>query len=168
MGCPGFQFFHHRRSVICHLTIQYNTIQQNPIQYNTIQCNTIQYNSIPECMYLQEFPEYLKKLETILESKNKCVESLRAQVACYSLRAAYWLRYYVTRYYVTRYYGTRYYGTRYYGTCYYGTRYFVTRDYSFPQQLVNRGCVERVRLSKFYRFTGVYSWDSSFITPLIS
>ncbi|KAL5258248.1 hypothetical protein ACHWQZ_G013024 [Mnemiopsis leidyi] len=36
-----------------------------------------------------EFPEYLKKLETILESKNKCVESLRAQVACYSLRAAY-------------------------------------------------------------------------------
>ena len=38
---------------------------------------------------LQEFSEYLKKLETILESKNKCVESLRAQVACYSLRAAY-------------------------------------------------------------------------------
>ena len=38
----------------------------------------------------QEFGEYLKKLETILESKNKCVESLRAQVACYSLRAAYW------------------------------------------------------------------------------
>ncbi|XP_063674402.1 kinesin-like protein KIF2A isoform X2 [Bolinopsis microptera] len=36
-----------------------------------------------------EFGEYLKKLETILESKNKCVESLRAQVACYSLRAAY-------------------------------------------------------------------------------
>jgi len=36
-----------------------------------------------------EFPEYMKKLESILESKNKCVESLRAQVACYSLRATY-------------------------------------------------------------------------------
>eukprot|EP00116_Pleurobrachia_bachei_P007044 sb/3467306/ len=36
-----------------------------------------------------EFTEYMKKLESILESKNKCVESLRAQVACYSLRATY-------------------------------------------------------------------------------